>query len=120
MNLDKSNQPGSHWVAVYIDALKDKAIEYYDSYGRDPPKQFLKQLKALIEKIRPDTYLKLKINKVVDQRANSNTCGFHSIKFLLDRYANKPWKECTGWSNISKAEKDAYRMKKKYKKFGYI
>lgn len=35
LNLDPSNKPGSHWVALYIDSKGDKSVEYYDSFGND-------------------------------------------------------------------------------------
>ncbi|EGG18909.1 hypothetical protein DFA_02648 [Cavenderia fasciculata] len=86
MNLDPHNKPGSHWIAVYIDADKDKSVEYYDSFGQEPTDDFMKQLKDLIDEINPDYYLKFKLNKVIDQSSNSTTCGYHAIKFLLNRY----------------------------------
>ena len=33
INLDKHDEPGSHWVAVYDDG---KTVEYFDSYGLPP------------------------------------------------------------------------------------
>ena len=36
-NLDPSYKPGVHWVAVYID--RRGHIEYFDSFGRPPPRQ---------------------------------------------------------------------------------
>ena len=39
INLDKHDQPGSHWVAVYDDGEK---VEYFDSFGFPPTcKSFL-------------------------------------------------------------------------------
>jgi hypothetical protein len=35
-NTDPSNQPGEHWVALYIDSHG----EYFDSFGRKPEKTF--------------------------------------------------------------------------------
>jgi hypothetical protein len=39
MNLEKSNQGGSHWVAIYLDVGPHghREICYYDSFGRKPP-----------------------------------------------------------------------------------
>ena len=37
-NLDNSNQPGSHWVAVYL--TKTGKAEFYDTYARQPPQIF--------------------------------------------------------------------------------
>ncbi|EGG22305.1 hypothetical protein DFA_04423 [Cavenderia fasciculata] len=94
-----------HWVAVYVDADKDKSVEYYDSFGQEPTDDFMKQLKDLIDEINPDYYLKFKVNKVIDQASNSTTCGYHAIKFLLNRYNGIPFKESSGWSDITKEEK---------------
>ncbi len=44
MNLDNSSQPGSHWIAVHIDTQHGKFIEYYDSLGGKPTKNFLRQV----------------------------------------------------------------------------
>ena len=36
VNLDTSQQPGSHWIAIKISKSKCKN-EYFDSYGLGPP-----------------------------------------------------------------------------------
>ena len=36
-NLVPSNKPGSHWVTVYID--RKGRPEYFDSFGRPPPRE---------------------------------------------------------------------------------
>ena len=45
VNLDTSQQPGSHWIAIKISKNKCKN-EYFDSYGLGPPtvcfKRFMK------------------------------------------------------------------------------
>ena len=45
VNLDTSQQPGSHWIAIKISKSKCKN-EYFDSYGLGPPtvhfKKFMK------------------------------------------------------------------------------
>src|SRR5690606_35297357 len=53
LNFDPSYKSGSHWVAVFIDTKTDKSIEYFDSYGDDPPKRFYKDIKKLIDKLDP-------------------------------------------------------------------
>ena len=97
---------------MYVDL--NKAIEYYDSYGRDPSKAFMKQVKLMVSNLEPDTYLKFKINRVKQQREDSDTCGYHAMLFLMDRFKGKPFKQCTGWSEVCKAEKRAAKV------FGYI
>lgn len=75
LNLDKHDQKGSHWVALYIDADDDQSVEYYDSFAGDPPESLMRDLKDLISKINPDVYLKFKINRIKQQSEDSDSCG---------------------------------------------
>lgn len=118
MNLDNDKKKGSHWVAVYID--KNSSIEYYDSFAKEPTKDFMKRLNKLISKLKPHTYLKMKINKIKEQNLKSNNCGFFACKFLIDRFNNKPFKECSGYDNSIKGEKDIKKLINKYPTFNYI
>ena len=77
-------------------------------------------IKKIINKLHPEYYLKFKVNKNVNQRLNSQNCGYHAIDFLLDRYAGEPFKDCTGYSNITKEEKRAIALKNDFKQFGII
>jgi hypothetical protein len=120
LNLDPSNKPGSHWVALYIDSKGDRSVEYYDSFGRDPPASLMKDLKQMIDKINPNVYLKFKINKIKQQSVSSDNCGFFAMQFLIDRFNGKPFKECSGYSEVAKGEKKAEKFKHKLEKFGYI
>ena len=119
-NKRKSRSKQGHWVAVYIDADGDKSVEYYDSFGEDIPKSVLIGIKKVIDKLKLPHYLKMKINKIKDQRTNTSTCGFHAMTFLLRRFKGVPFKECTGYSNVTKGEKNADKMKKKFQTFGYV
>lgn len=124
MNKDTSDKPGSHWVAVYVDTIDDKSVEYYDSFGEQPDEIFLREVKGLIQAHKLPIYLKMKINKVKRQAENSNLCGFHAMKFLMDRFEGKPFVEASGWSEVRKGEADAKKlmdnMSGKGTKFGYI
>ncbi len=115
MNLDSSNKPGSHWVGVFID-LKD-SVEYYDSFAREPSKSFLKQIKILLDKLKPNVYLKLKINRIKEQNVKSSNCGFFAMRFLTHRFDGKPFREVTRYDDSVKGERDIKRLKQK---FGYI
>ena len=100
MNLDKSYQAGSHWVAIVADARKNgsKSIEYFDPFGDDPDNHVLQQLKNLADKMDPDTYLKLKINKIKHQKENASSCGYHAMNFILNRIQrNKSFSQATGY-----------------------
>ena len=100
MNLDASNKPGSHWVAVYISPTKDKSIEYYDSLALGKfPKDFMKQIKTIVSKLNLPYYLKFKQNMIRHQSYKTTTCGFFSIKFIIDRINGVQFKECTDFIN---------------------
>ena len=60
INLSHSNEKGSHWVAFFIDTLSSKSLEYYDPLG-SPSKEFMKNIKTVINKLNPDVYLKFKV-----------------------------------------------------------
>lgn len=120
VNLSRSNQPGSHWVAFYIDTKNDRSLEYYDSYARDPPKEFMQNIKSVINRLAPDVYLKFKVNKIKQQSANSSNCGIFCAKFLTDRFEGRPFKQCTGYSDVRSGEAMARKLREKYHDFGYI
>lgn len=119
INTDTSDGKGKHWQACYIDPKYDQSVEFFDSYAEPPSKRFMTDIKKIIDKMDPDNYLKFKENKVIQQSVNSNNCGFFCMKFLIDRMEGKPFKECTGFSQVAKGEKEIKKFKKKYG-FGYI
>lgn len=113
MNLDKQKKPGSHWVSVYIDP--EESLEYYDSLGKEPTPLFQGEITRVIQNLQPEVYLKFKVNKVKHQHSLSKNCGWHAMRFLMDRYSGKPFKECSGYTDLK--EDEAKKMKKK---FGFI
>ena len=121
MNLSKSYEEGSHWVAVYIDFINDKSINYFDSYGDEPDDLFLKQIKEVIDaRKKLDYYLKLKYNLVKNQRDNSNICGFLAIQFLMDMYSGMSFKKATHFEQQSHTEQSEKRARRLNKRFGYL
>src|SRR5690606_38174267 len=109
-----------NWTGLYVDADKDKSVEYYDSFADDPPESLMKDLKQLVDKINPSVYLKFKINKIKQQAEDSNNCGIHAMNFLIDRFNGKSFKDCSGWSDIVNSEKRAKKFRKKLEEFGFI
>lgn len=116
MNLDNNNQSGSHWVAIYWDANKDYSIEYFDSFGRDPPKETLQDITKIIKKLKPKKHMKLKINRMENQNKKSVSCGYIAMRFLMDRFRGKNFKKSTGYG-INKSEDMAEKM---YERFNYL
>ena len=94
-NLDKHDEPGSHWVASYIDFKKRKVL-YFDSVGLPPPKmilQFLEKMKSEGEQY----YLKhLNKNKTIEIYSNdtrfqfgNSECGVFSMYFIISNLQGK-------------------------------
>ena len=82
-NLDKHNESGSHWVAMYID-LNINEIYYFDSYGQQPPEE----VNILAQRIQVqgdinNKDIKFKINKVRHQFKNSE-CGVYCMYFITE------------------------------------
>lgn len=78
INLDLSNQPGSHWIGILLSTTD---IKIYDSLSLDPqmspnkPSFLLNFLKKF--KSSHTIYLTPHLQPI-----NSNTCGFYCIFFL--------------------------------------
>lgn len=82
-NLDKHNEPGSHWVGLYAN-LKIGQVLFFDSYGTRPDKR----IRAFMRRIADYCSNNLKIknimvdyNKIRHQYGNSE-CGVYSINFI--------------------------------------
>jgi len=114
MNLDTSDKPGSHWVAVWINMTNNKygSIEvcYYDPLGDPATERTIKDLKQLLSnRIGLDVLPKFKQNLVPQQRANSNTCGYIAAQFLRRMFHGEPWSEATDYT-ITESERDARKL----------
>ena len=54
-NLDKHNEPGSHWIGMYMDLTKN-LIGYWDSYGYKPPSEVCTLMKKLKQQSKNNGY----------------------------------------------------------------
>ena len=115
MNTDPSSKEGKHWVACYLDADHDKSLEYYDSFGKDPPKGFDRDMKRVVDELHLPYMMKYKVNRIVEQKSSDN-CGFHSMRFLINRMKGNKFTEATKY-NVLSAEAKAKSMREK---FGFI
>ena len=122
LNLNsKSKKNIGHYIAIYIDLKNDLWCEIFDPLWKNNlSKKILLLIKSFLEKLNVEWYLKLKINKIQFQSTLSPNCGWFSIKFLLQRFNNIPFKIATSYDKIKKNEKNIEELKKKYNKFGYI
>jgi hypothetical protein len=118
-NTDPKNSMGRHWVAYFIN-VPEGEINYYDSLVENngmPPPESMKGLKKIVDKINPEFYLKLKNNLCRYQNPKSNNCGYFSLKFLLDRYNNIPFRECSGYDKVQEKFGEGEKMIRKFKRF---
>ena len=98
MNTAKRSEPGEHWVSCLIDTRPHvRSVEYFDSFGHDGSSRFKRDIKMLVDKINPETYLLYKHNKVKQQDASTNTCGLHAMNFLMKRLRGRSFIEATGY-----------------------
>ena len=87
-NLDKHDQPGSHWIALYCDFSKGE-LNYFDSYAEEPPNEvvvLMERLQKQNEELGISTYIKN--NEKIHQRKNSE-CGMYCIYFIVERLEGK-------------------------------
>lgn len=113
MNTDKSTGPGKHWQGINI---TPETIEFYDSFGDPPTKQFMKDIEPLIRQIHPNKYLKFIQNKIKVQDDRSSNCGYFSVKWLQDRLDGKPFIDAVKTSRTRQAEKNIKKFKNTVKK----
>lgn len=118
MNLDRSGEPGSHWVAVLI---TPHSVEYFDSFGDHPTPSVQERIVAAGKRLWPDNVKTLKINTIKHQDERTSTCGFHAMKFIRDRMSGQSFVDVTGYgkakSQVRKSEAEVAAFEKRYPKF---
>ena len=99
-NTDNSNEPGKHWIAMYVDIvgnnLRSKSVNqpgiyYFDSFADEKPSE----INDLINKLKNqgksnniefiDTYNRRSLQN------NTFSCGFYCIHFLENMINGKPF-----------------------------
>jgi hypothetical protein len=99
-NLDRHDEPGSHWVALYLGldrGNKNYGAFYYDSVSSSPPRYVLKLLEEVRQQFREfdqeDTsrqQARVCENKIQKQFDNSE-CGVFSMFFIICCAAGVPF-----------------------------
>jgi hypothetical protein len=84
-NLDKHNEPGSHWVSLFID-LEDHFMFYLDSAGDNIPPE----VDALVKRIqgqwnKKHQHLKMRVykNHPFEHQKGNTECGMYSLFFII-------------------------------------
>lgn len=92
-NLDPHDKAGSHWISMYVNLPKQE-INFWDSYGYQPPKE----VTTLMDKLQKQgraigmTAMKKQINTTRHQYKNSE-CGMYSSWFIIQQLEGKSFKE---------------------------
>lgn len=87
-NLDRHDQSGSHWVALYINIPKS-LITYYDSTASEPPediKYFINMVGIKLNQLNGKHVYEY--NKKRHQYGGSE-CGMYSMNFLIESLKGK-------------------------------
>ena len=109
-NLDKHNQPGSHWVALFCDMEKCE-ICYWDSFAVKPEKEIVDLIDKLKNQcLKHGKKMVVKINNIRHQYKNTE-CGMYCIYFLTSLLDGKTFE------SIIKNIIDDNKMNKKRKEF---
>lgn len=82
-NLDKHDEPGSHWVCGFVDIPKSAAY-YFDSYGYEPPKEVI----ALMARLRDQGISNTYYNDIRHQYKGSE-CGMYCLYTLISLILGK-------------------------------
>lgn len=77
INTDKHNEPGTHWIALFIE--DKKTLEFFDSYGLSPG-VYGNDIARFVM-----TFSDVKWNKLCLQSLTSNVCGPYCIYYLFKR-----------------------------------
>lgn len=73
INLDKHNEPGSHWVSIFVNKLGQAF--YFDSFGMKPT--------ATVQEWIDKNHFKLSFyNKIKLQNEHFYNCGHFALAFL--------------------------------------
>lgn len=90
LNLDRHNQSGSHWVALFGDLdprRKTYGIYYYDSVAHPPHPDVVKFMNSIIQqektlRKRPTQRIFEKQYNVIQKQTKNTECGVFSMVFI--------------------------------------
>jgi hypothetical protein len=90
-NLDKHNQPGSHWVSLFVD-FDEEFIFYMDSAGEKIPQPIMKLVKRIQEQgaaLVPPKQKKFYQNYPIEHQYGNTECGMYSLFFIITMLTGK-------------------------------
>jgi signal recognition particle subunit SEC65 len=90
-NLDKHNEPGSHWVSLFVD-LENQFIFYLDSAGDDIPSEIQKlvnRIKGQWTDAHPGKKMKFYKNYPFEHQHEDTECGMYALFFIISLLTQK-------------------------------
>lgn len=82
-NLDKHDQPGSHWVSLFID-LDDEYVFYMDSVGDPVPNEIQVFVNRVIKQaLQANKHLHFYENSPMQHQTGDTECGVYSLYFII-------------------------------------
>lgn len=107
-NLDRHDQPGSHWVCVFFSLSEPNyGFYYFDSNAVSMPAQIREFARSMCRQVE-DKAFKIHENKKRKQFEN-NECGMFCIHFIIQCINKVPFKQIV---NSPFYDKDANAMRK--------
>lgn len=112
-NLDAHNEPGSHWVSLFID-MNEKTICFFDSVGDKPVKEINKFIKKVTKQGKQkNIHFKIIINKNEHQYKDGE-CGVYALYFITSRLAGK---KCNDINNMIIKDSEMKQKRKNFFRF---
>jgi hypothetical protein len=88
-NLDKHDQPGSHWVSLFID-LDDQYAFYMDSAGDPTPKEIRQLVERVIQQsMLMNKHITFYENYPMQHQYGNTECGVYSLFFIITMLTGK-------------------------------
>ena len=82
-NLDKHDQPGSHWISMFARFGRKCFVGYFDSYGYKPPREVQKLMRRIQKQCEEmGRKCEVRSNDIRHQRKFSE-CGMYCIHFIV-------------------------------------
>ena len=118
INTEPASKNGQHWQAVYYQCSPYPEMDWFDSYGDPCGPSLMRDLKLIADRLDCRAMMKFKENRIRVQ-GNTNNCGFHSCKFLIDRFNGKNFVDASGYNDSQHGEAQIKKFKSQVG-FGYI
>ena len=117
-NLSTHNEPGSHWVALYVSVL-DNIIFYFDSTGSKPPLEIQKLVKDIQQKAKKTNIVLKYLDSVFEHQKGHSECGVYVLYFIIEMISNagnksvmeKKIRQFQGAERITDEFIETYRLK---------